>query len=89
MKKLLSFLAVAAIVTSAFAFKTMGLGNFCVRDDATNKCKILHAHYIDNASGSEFFHYPLSSTQWDGTLAGCTGASITTDCVNSIKLISN
>ena len=72
MKKLLSFLAVAAIVTSAFAFTTKGVEIFCVRNAAGNACQIVNNKRIDFL-GPQFLHYPLGAGQWDRTVANCVG----------------
>lgn len=85
MKKLLSVLAVAAIVTSAFAFSTKGAVGFCVRNAAGTACIIKPTSHIDNINGTAFLQYPLADGQWDGQTSTCTGAS-TSLCSQSVNL---
>jgi len=85
MKKLLSVVAVAAIVTSAFAFNTTAQA-FCVKQNGV--CTIIRDKVIDNA-GQPFTHFPLGAGQWNGTQAGCVNASPVTDCIVNVKLLGN
>ena len=87
MKKLLSVFAVAAIVTSAFAFTTKGITVFCVRNVAGTACVTLTDVHVESGLNNSLI-YPTCPGQWDGTLAGCTGAT-TTNCSVAIRLVSN
>jgi hypothetical protein len=87
MKKLLSVVAVAAIVTSAFAFSTNKVATFCVRNATATGCVVVNNKFIQ-AGAANAKHFPLSLTQWDGTGAGCTNAAIT-DCSVDIRLQNN
>jgi hypothetical protein len=86
MNKLLSVMAVAVIVTSAFAF-TKGVAAFCVRNSAGTGCIIISGVHTENGTPN-YKHFPLSIGKWDGTVAGCTSASIS-DCSVDIRLVSN
>jgi hypothetical protein len=86
MKKLLSFLAVAAIVTSAFAFSTK-VAAFCVRNTAGTACQIV-ANKVIVAGVANYKHFPTCPGQWDGSPASCTNAAIT-DCSVDIRLQNN
>jgi hypothetical protein len=86
MKKLLSVAAVAAIVTSAFAFSPKGIAVFCVRQGSA--CTFKPNFHIDDINGSTFLQYPLADGQWDGQSSTCTGAT-TANCSQSVKLIAD
>jgi hypothetical protein len=87
MKKLLSIAAVAAIVTSAFAFSANKVAAFCVRNATATGCQVIQAKEIVSGTPN-FKHFPLGLTQWDGSNADCTGAAIT-DCSVDIRLVNN
>jgi hypothetical protein len=87
MKKLLSVLAVAAIVTSAFAFNTRALG-YCVLNNAGTACEV-RQNVVEQTGTANASHFPFAAGKWNGTHAGCTGASIVTDCITPIKLIAD
>jgi hypothetical protein len=84
MKKLLSVVAVAAIVTSAFAFNTKNL-TFCVRNAAGTACQIVHK--VEDPSGPIFKQYTIAQG-WDGTALGCTQAPIA-KCATNVNLIGD
>ena len=78
MKKLLSVLAVAAIVTSAFAFTNkVGPQTFCIRNAAGNGCAFVTA---TKDVGLPFLHYPKPA--WNGTVAACNAAGVNLCSVN-------
>jgi hypothetical protein len=85
MKKLLSIAAVAAIVTSAFAFTTKGVAVFCLRNAAGTACQVVNNKHID-PNGVQFLEYPLAPGSWDGQAATCTGIG---NCSQAIKLTNN
>lgn len=85
MKKLLSIAAVAAIVTSAFAFTSKGTASFCVFDAVLNNCKVITGKHID-PTGTLFQEYPLAAGKWDGQTGTCTGAA---NCSQNIRLIND
>ena len=87
MKKLLSVVAVAAIVTSAFAFSTKTVTKFCVRNAGATGCEITATKVIVSGTAN-FKHYPLGLGSWDGSETGCTGAT-TTNCSVDIRLADN
>jgi len=86
MKKLLSFLAVAAIVTSAFAFTTKSMvATFCVLNDLGTDCEVIDdMRIVDGTANNE--HFPLGLNQWNGTAANCTGVA---NCSVPIRLLPN
>jgi len=87
MKKILSFWAVAAIVTSTFAFTNKNKAlTFCVKGG--NGCTLLYDK-VENPAGIVVLSYPLAAGKWNGTVAGCVNASPITDCIVSIKVINN
>jgi len=89
MKKLLSALTVAALVTSAFAFTDTNKAlTYCVRNAGGNACVIIRDK-LEFTIGTDFLHFPLGSGKWNGTLAGCTNASPVTDCIVTIRLHDN
>jgi len=89
MKKLLSVLAVAAIVTGAFAFSNYNkIGTYCLKNFAGTACTIV-PNKGEDSNGILFQHFPLGAGKWNGTLAGCTNASPITDCVVNIHLEDN
>jgi len=92
MKKLLSFLAVSAIVTSAFAFTNITNKNksvtFCVLNVTRTACVIIR-NKAESTTGTQFKHFPQGPGKWDGTSAGCTNASPVTGCIVIIILIDN
>jgi hypothetical protein len=85
MKILLSFLAVAFLVTSAFAFANKG-GSYCVLNNTGTACEI-RANVVQATGTANNTHFPLFAGKWDGTHLGCTNASPDTDCVVPIRLI--
>jgi hypothetical protein len=85
MKKLLSIAAVAAIVTSAFAFTTKGVASFCVRSG--NACQVINNKKIEEGLVN-FKHYPLGAGQWDGSNANCVNAGIA-NCSVDIRLVND
>lgn len=85
MRKLLSLLAVAAIVTSAFAFTTK-VATFCVLNAAGNACQVLQGRQIVTGQPN-FAHFPLGAGGWNGNAAACTGANPATDCDVPINLV--
>jgi hypothetical protein len=87
MKKLLSIVVVAAIVTSAFAFTTKGTVPLCIRNVVGTACQIINNKHVD-PQGVQFLHYPIGDGQWDGTQAGCANAGIV-NCSVLIHLINN
>jgi len=87
MKKLLSVVAVAAIVTSAFAFNTKAL-TFCVRNAAASASQIINNRF-ENPAGQNFLHFPQGVGKWDGTQVGCINASPVHDCTTPIILKIN
>jgi dissimilatory sulfite reductase (desulfoviridin) alpha/beta subunit len=82
MKKLLSVVAVAAIVTSAFAF-TKGQALFCVRSGSA--CTVISGVHIETGTAN-FKQYPLATGQWNGQIATCTGLA---NCSQDIRLVDN
>jgi len=87
MKKKLSVLAVAVIVTSAFAFTNKNKAlTFCVKSG--NGCVLLQ-NKVQNPGGIQVQHYPLGAGKWNGTQAGCVNANPQTDCITNIFLIDN
>lgn len=89
MKKLLSFLAVVVLVTSAFAFTNRNKGfNYCIKNAAGTACIVMQ-NKIACLDGSNFQHYPQGAGKWDGTSAGCNSASPATNCITPIKLCIN
>ena len=88
MKKILSFLAVASIITSSFALTNKELTDFCVRNAAGTACEVITNKKMSTGTPN-FLHYPFGPSQWDGTHSGCTSASPTTDCIVPIRLIDN
>jgi hypothetical protein len=87
MKKLLSVLAVAAIVTSAFAFTTNKETRFCLRNASGTACQIVNNKVIDPL-GTIYKQYPLGLNQWNGNVATCTAAGIA-NCSQDIPLLDN
>jgi len=88
MKKLLSLLAVAAIVTSAFAFTTTTRdATFCVRvgSGQSLSCDIITSQEITD-NGTLYFEWPLSATKWNGNADVCRAASPITHCIEEIEL---
>jgi hypothetical protein len=65
MKKLLSFLAVAVIVTSAFAFTSKKTTRLCA--DLGTGCKVQGVILINPSSGDQSY-----DPNWDGIDAHCT-----------------
>jgi hypothetical protein len=88
MKKLLSVVAVAAIVTSAFAFSTKTSTKFCVRNAGATGCELTPTTKQIIAGTPNFKIYPLGENQWDGSEASCIAAG-TVKCSVDIRLINN
>ena len=88
MKKLLSVVAVAAIVTSAFAFNTRALA-YCVLNGTGTAC-VVKTSVVEQTNGAATdTHFPFAAGKWNGTFAGCNAASPTTDCITPIRLIAD
>jgi len=86
MKKLLSILAVAVLVTSALAFTNYNKAiNYCVKNAAGTSCAVIQNRF-ECTNGTNFQHFPLGPGKWDGTTARCNSASPVTDCITPIKL---
>ena len=86
MKKIFSFVTVAAIVTGAFAFTTKTTTPFCVRNAAGTGCEVSATKMI--VAGTPNFKYYSICSGWDGTALGCTGATIA-NCSVDVRLINN
>jgi hypothetical protein len=79
MKRIISAIAVVAIVSSALAFKTKPLsGAFCGNLIGTSGCQIIPQ--LKEVAGPVNYHV---KSDWNGTQADCT-----TTCETQIRLVA-
>jgi len=82
MKKLMSFLAVAAIVTGAFAFTPNKTVNYCISTTKGGPCTVATRQRIVTSGGTSVFYDPyiIPSAPPD-----CKSA----DCSTPVKIATN
>jgi len=77
MKRMISAIAVIAIVSSALAFKPNFVRKFCASQTPNSGCSVIFKKI--GSGTNNFFEYHI----WDGTDANC----VSTRCADPINLI--